>query len=109
MANPITVDLPHKLGAAEAKRRIQNGIGDLGAHLPGAAQVEHGWVGDRMNLKVTAMGQEVSAAIDVQENVVRVQVVLPAFLSFFGSKIEALLRRHGAELLEDHSAGRRSG
>ena len=109
MGSPISVDLPHKLGAAEAKRRIQNGIGGLAGHLPGAASVDHDWAGDRMNLKVAAMGQEVSAVIDVEEKVVRVQVVLPPFLSFFGNKIEGLLRRHGTELLEDRSSGRRPG
>jgi hypothetical protein len=108
MGSPISVDLPHKLGAAEARRRIQNGIGGLGGHLPAAAHVEHHWTGDRMNLKVAAMGQEVSATIDVEETVVRVQVVLPPFLSFFGGTVEGLLRRHGTELLEDRSGGRRS-
>ena len=108
MASPITVDLPHNLGAAEAKRRIQNGIGRLGDHLPGSSHVEHGWQGDRMTLKVSAMNQDVSAAIDVEEKVVRVQVVLPAFLSFFGGQVEKLLRRHGNELLEDRSGGKQA-
>ena len=109
MGSPISVDLPHKLGAAEARRRIENGIGGLAGHLPGAAAVEHHWAGERMNLKVTAMGQEVSAVIDVEERIVRVQVVLPPFLSFFGNKVEGLLRRHGTELLEDRSGSRKSG
>ena len=29
MSSPIRVDLPHKLGTAEAKRRIDGGIGRL--------------------------------------------------------------------------------
>ncbi|TFI58341.1 hypothetical protein E2493_10160 [Sphingomonas parva] len=109
MGSPISVDLPHKLGAAEARRRIQNGIGGLDRHLPAGARAEHHWSGERMNLKVVALGQEVSATIDVEETYVRVQVQLPPFLSFFGSTIEGLLRRHGTELLEDRSGGRRSG
>ena len=107
MSNPISVDLPHSLGAAEAKRRIQNGIGRLGDHIPGGAQVRSGWEGERMNLSVTAMGQEVTATIDVEERFVRLQVRLPGILSFFGGKVEALIRRHGPELLEDKS-GRRA-
>ncbi|PSJ38899.1 polyhydroxyalkanoic acid system family protein [Allosphingosinicella deserti] len=103
MASPIIVDLPHSLGAAEAKRRIQNGIGQLTDHLPAGAQVEKNWSGDRMNLKVTALGQDVSASLDVQEKLVRVEVTLPGMLSFFGKQIEGLLRRHGPELLEDRS------
>ena len=106
MSNPIVVDLPHSLGAAEAKSRIQNGIGRLEDHIPGGAKVRSGWEGDRMNLVVAAMGQEVTAAIDVQEKIVRLEVRLPGMLSFFSGKVEALLRRHGTELLEDRS-GRR--
>jgi putative polyhydroxyalkanoate system protein len=103
MASPITVDLPHSLGAAEAKSRIQNGIGQLADHLPSGARIERNWSGDRMDLKVTALGQDVNASIEVQEKIVRVQVALPAILSYFGRQVEGLLRRHGSELLEDHS------
>ena len=107
MTKPIIVDLPHKLGAAEAKTRIAGGIGSLREHLPAGAQVSSGWEGERMNLSVQAMGQEVAAKIDVGETVVRLEVQLPAFLSFFGSKIEGLIKRQGAELLEDKSGPKR--
>jgi len=108
MTKPIVVDLPHSLGAAEAKRRIAGGIGKLSDHLPGGGEVNHSWSGDRMDLGVKAMGQQVSAKIDVGEKIVRLEVVLPAFLSFFGSKVESLMRRHGTELLEDKSGGSKS-
>ena len=107
MTKPMIVDLPHKLGAAEAKRRIAGGIGELRDHIPGGAEVRSAWEGDRMNLDIRAMGQEVVAKIDVQETIVRLEVQLPAFLSFFGSKVESLIRRHGTELLEDKSGGRK--
>jgi hypothetical protein len=104
MSSPINVDIPHRLGQAEARRRIGGGIHRLEEHLPAAAQVASRWEGDRMHLDVSAMGQQVGATIDVEETVVRLQVRLPAFLSFFGTKVEALLRREGAALLEDGSA-----
>jgi hypothetical protein len=106
MTKPMIVDLPHTLGAAEAKRRIGGGIGQLRDHIPGGAEVRSAWEGDRMNLSVQAMGQEVAARIDVLETVVRLEVQLPAFLSFFGNKVEGLIRRHGTELLEDKSSGK---
>ena len=108
MTKPIVVDLPHQLGAAEAKARIAGGIGRLRDHLPAGAQVQSGWTGDRMDLSVEAMGQQVSAKIDVQEKIVRLEVTLPGFLSFFGSKVESLIRRHGTEMLEDRSGGKKS-
>ena len=101
MNKPMIVDLPHRLGAEEAKRRMRNGIGKLPSHIPGGGEVESNWAGDRMNLRVTAMGQEVSGHIDVFENKVTLELMLPAFLAMFGSKIEGLLRSKGTELLED--------
>jgi len=49
------------------------------------------------------MGQQVDAALDVQESLVRVTVMLPPALAFFGKAIEAGLRRSGPQLLEDRS------
>ena len=105
MAAPLVVDLPHRLGAEEAQRRIARGMGRLTDHLPPGARVESGWEGKRLNLRVAAMGQDVGAHIDVEEAIVRVELLLPAALSFFARPIEALLRRKGAEMLEDKSVG----
>ena len=104
MSQPITVDLPHSLGAEEAKKRMQAGIGKLKDHIPGGgAQVESRWDGDRMYLKVQAMGQEVSGHIDVHPAKVRIELVIPAFLSLFAGKLEGLLRSRGKDMLEDKS------
>lgn len=103
MTQPIQVDLPHKLGAAEAKRRIEGGIGRLKDFVPGGAEVRSAWTGDRLGLQVNAMGQEVNAQIDVQDSYVRVELLLPPALAFFGQAIEAALKRKGKDLLEDRS------
>ncbi len=108
MNKPLVVDLPHRLGAEEAKRRMRTRIGQLSDHVPGGAQVESNWVGDRMNLRVTAMGQEVSGHIDVYESKVTLELMLPAFLAMFAGKIEGYLKSKGTEMLEDRS-GDRSG
>jgi len=103
MSGPISVDLPHRLGAEEAKRRIAANIGSLAGHLPGGAQVRSSWQGDRLSLGVDAMGQQVDAALDVRESLVRVTVMLPPALAFFGKAIEAGLRRGAPDLLEDRA------
>lgn len=101
MTTPIQVDLPHQLGAAEAKRRIDGGIGRLRDFIPGGAEVRSAWTGDRLGLQVGAMGQEVNAQIDVRDTFVRVELLLPPALAFFGKVIEAAVERGGKELLED--------
>ncbi|MEA3015327.1 MAG: hypothetical protein QOI38_49 [Sphingomonadales bacterium] len=100
MAQPLVVDLPHRLGAEEAQRRIARGVGRITDHLPAGATAESEWQGNRLNLKVAAMGQDVSAHIDVLEASLRVELLLPAVLSFLARPIEAMLRRKGTELLE---------
>ena len=106
MTTPIQVDLPHQLGAAEAKRRIEGGIGRLRDFIPGGAEVRSAWTGDRLGLQINAMGQEVNAQIDVRDTHVRVELLLPPALAFFGKAIEAALRRKGGDLLEDKSKGK---
>ncbi|HEX8193946.1 MAG TPA: polyhydroxyalkanoic acid system family protein [Allosphingosinicella sp.] len=101
MTQPHVVDIPHRVGQEEARRRIERGVGGIANHVPGNAQAESSWEGDRLNLKVTAMGQAVSARIEVLEAVVRVELMLPAALSFFAKPIEAMLKKKGTELLED--------
>lgn len=102
MNQPIVIDLPHKLGAEQAKARMSRGIGKLKDHIPGgSAQVESRWEGNRMYLRVQALGQEVSGHIDVHETKVRLELIVPPFLALFASKIEALVRSKGADMLED--------
>ena len=103
MNQPIEVDLPHKLGKDEARRRIANNVHKLQEHIPGGAQVQSGWTGDQLNLDVAAMGQSVTAAIDVQETRVRLKVLLPPMLGMFSGMIQAALQKKGSVLLEDHS------
>ena len=104
MNKPVVVDLPHRLGADEAKARMQRGIGKLKDHIPGGnAEVQSSWQGDRMNLSVKAMGQEVSGHIDVHETKVRLELMLPPLLAMLAGPIEAMLRNRGTEMLEDRS------
>jgi len=102
MTQPIDVDLPHNLGKDEARRRIANNIHKLQEHIPGGAQVQSGWSGDQLNLDVAAMGQSVTAAIDVLEDKVHLKVLLPPMLGMFSGMIQAALQKKGSVLLEDH-------
>ena len=103
MSQPIEVDLPHKLGKDEARRRIANNVHKLTEHIPGGAQVQSGWTGDQLNLDITAMGQSVKATIDVLEDKVHLKVLLPGMLGMFAGVIQAALQKKGSVLLEDHS------
>ena len=105
MTQPIDVDLPHKLGKDEARRRIATNVHKLTEHIPGGAQVQSGWAGDQLNLDIAAMGQSVKATIDVLEDKVHLKVLLPGMLGMFAGVIQAALQKKGSVLLEDHSKG----
>ena len=101
MNQPVQVDLPHKLGREEAKRRIGGNIHKLKDQIPGGAQVNSSWEGDQLNLGVQAMGQSVDARIVVEESQVRCTLMLPPMLAMLARPIEAMLRNKGSDLLLD--------
>ncbi|MBA2771272.1 MAG: polyhydroxyalkanoic acid system family protein [Sphingomonas sp.] len=99
MSQPVQVDLPHSLGKEEARRRIAANIHKLESQIPGGAQVQSSWSGDRLNLQVQAMGQAVTGDLDVEESRVRCKLVLPGMLAMFARPIEAMLSAKGSDLL----------
>lgn len=103
MSQPIIVDVPHSLGAAEARRRIQANIHTLGGKLPAGATATPSWEGDHLKLDVAMLGQQMEAGMDIHDASVRVTVMLPPALAFFRQAIEAGLRKGGAALLEDRT------
>ena len=99
MSQPVQVDLPHKLGKEEARRRIADNIHKLESQIPGGSKVQSSWSGDRLNLQVHAMGQAVTGDLDVEESRVRCRLELPGMLAMFARPIEAMLSSKGGDLL----------
>ncbi len=103
MAQPIDVDLPHKLGKEAAKRRIGNNVHKLHEHLPGGGNVSSSWSGDTLNLSIAAMGDAIEAKLTVYDDKVHCHFDLPGLLGMFAQPIAAMLRAKGSDiLLEDH-------
>ena len=101
MNQPVQVDLPHKLGKEEARRRIAANIHKLEQQIPGGAQVTSSWTGDRLDLSVAALGQSVDAKIEAEDSYVRCTMMLPPMLAMLARPIEAALRNKGSDLLLD--------
>ena len=106
MNKPFSMNLPHRLGIEEAKRRMARGTGKLGSFLPSGSTNETRWEGDRLHLLVRAMGQEVSGHIDVHPDRVHLELMLPAMLAMLGGKLEKYLRKEGEKMLEDKSGAK---
>ena len=102
MSQPIDVDLPHKLGKEEAKRRIGGNIHKLRDHIPGGGNVSSRWEGDTLKLSVAAMGDAINADLTVYDNRVHCHFELPGLLGMFAQPIAAMLKAKGSDiLLED--------
>lgn len=100
MANPVTVDIPHKLGRDSARSRLDGGIGKLADMFPGGGNVMHHWEGDTMVFTVQAMGQSIASRLEVHDAHVHAVIDLPPFLSLFADRIRAKLNKDGPKLLE---------
>ena len=101
MSKAITVSIPHALGRAVARRRIDVGFGDFSRHLGGSAgALTKSWTGDRLDFSLQAMGQAISGFLDVADDAVRVEVLLPGFLAMIAGKVKGTLQKEGQLLLE---------
>ena len=100
MGTPITLDIPHQLGKAGVRQRLDSGIGRIGEKIPGGAQVDHRWDGDTMHFTVAAMGQTIASTATVYDDRVHAVVDLPGFLGLFAGKVKAVIEREAPKLLK---------
>ena len=103
MSKPVVVNIPHELGRAEARRRIDEGVGRITQQFAQMGDVKSTWEGDTLRFALTSMGQEVTGRIDVADQDVRLEVVLPGFLAMIAYKVKGQLQKQGQVLLEDKS------
>ena len=101
MSKPLIVSVPHNLAKAEARRRIEDGFERFSGQFGGqASRLEKRWDGDRLRFALGALGQTISGHLDVLEDVVRIEVILPGVLGLIAGKIKGRLQKEGQVLLE---------
>jgi hypothetical protein len=100
MPSPIVISIPHQLGRAEARRRIEAGFGKIIQLLPGGgATPSQRWEGDRLVFSIAALGQTVSGVIDVLDAAVTMEIELPALLRAIAGGLKERLQKMGQLLL----------
>jgi putative polyhydroxyalkanoate system protein len=101
MSKPLIVTIPHQLGRSEARKRLENGVGQLKTTFGDKiTSIEDTWTGDRLDARVQALGQSVAALIDVADDHVRVEVQLPWMLAMIAEKAKGMIEKQGTLLLE---------
>ena len=99
MPAPLVVSIPHSLGREEALRRLQTGISRAASSVPVLHVDEERWEDNRMVFRVRALGQAAAGHIDVADDHVKVEVVLPWLLQRFAEVAQAAIKHRGKLLL----------
>ncbi|WP_440642141.1 polyhydroxyalkanoic acid system family protein [Bradyrhizobium sp. PUT101] len=99
MSAPLVVSIPHRLGREEAVRRLKTGLGRAAASIPVMQVEEERWSGDSMNFRIRALGQIATGQVDVADDHVKVEVVLPWLLQRFAEMAQATIRKRCQLLL----------
>jgi hypothetical protein len=100
MSTPITISIPHQLGRAEARRRIETGFANMLQQMPGGG-VTHSeqWDADRMTFRASGLGQTVSGVVEVLDTSVTMSIDLPGVLGLLAGGLKGRLQQAGQRLL----------
>ena len=102
MGRPISINIPHQLGQAEAKRRIEQGFGQLQSQIAGhgLAALHKTWADDVLTFSAKVVGQSVNGRLKVLGDSVEMEIELPEFLAMIANTIKGRLQKQGRLLLE---------
>jgi hypothetical protein len=103
MTKPLVVSIPHSLGREEAMRRLKTGLARAASSVPVLSVDEERWEDNRMIFRVRALGQAAAGHVDVAEDHVQVEVVLPWLLQRFAEAAQAAIQNRGKLLLTKKS------
>jgi len=97
----VTVTVSHRLGKAEAIRRLKEGFSHSKGQLGRMVAIEQEtWEGDTLRFAMRALGQAASGTIEVQDDALRIEVALPWLLAKAANRFLPILRKETALLLE---------
>lgn len=101
MSDPVSAIVPHRLGKAEAVRRLKDGFAQTKGQLGNLIALEHEtWEGDTLRFSMRALGQHASGTIEVLEDALRIEVSLPWLLAKAANRLIPVLQRQATLLLE---------
>jgi Putative polyhydroxyalkanoic acid system protein (PHA_gran_rgn) len=101
MPQPVVVTIPHQLGKAEAKRRLQSGFHNVRSNVGESfMMLKDSWAEDHLDFQASLLGQSTTGSVDVAEDHVRLEVQLPWVLALLANKAKVLVEKQGRLMLE---------
>jgi hypothetical protein len=99
MAEPVKVSIPHSLGKAEAMRRLESGLKGIPTNSVLALE-QQPWIDNKLPFVVRALGQSIPGSMQVDDDAVRIEVMLPALLRKLWEPLKDQLLGRAKVLLE---------
>jgi hypothetical protein len=97
----VSVIVSHRLGKAEAVRRLKDGFARSPGQLGGMIAIEQGtWEEDTLSFRMRALGHTAAGTIEVLEDTLRIEVSLPWLLAKAANRLLPILRKETTLLLE---------
>jgi hypothetical protein len=101
MSEPFTFTISHRLGKDEAARRLRKGFAELPTHITPLFRInDQRWSGERFDFSLSALAQLITGSIEVADDSVRVELMLPTLLARLASQIPGLIQRQTRLMLE---------
>jgi hypothetical protein len=102
MSTPVTASVPHRLGQAEAIRRLKAGLSRAKGQFGSLLTIDQEeWSGDMLRFRMHALGQSAAGTITVREDSVLIEVMLPWLLAKVAERILPAMRKQTTLLLEN--------
>jgi hypothetical protein len=96
----MDIDIPHRLGKAEAKRRVEAGLPKLEKHIPGGGTVTAHWPSDDvLDMRIDVMGQSIPTRLLIEDACIRATVDVPMMLKMMSGPISDFIRTSAQKML----------
>ena len=96
----LSFQVGHKLGAAQAKKRLCEKIEELKDEFEGKFELESDWNGYEFSFRVKAQGLKTEGILKIDDRNVFIRSTLPLIAVAFKKRIEDTLREQLKTLLE---------
>ena len=96
----IDISVPHQLGQAEARRRVEKFMENVQRDFAGyVSEVGGQWAGNQLNFHFGTGGVNITGTLKVEEDLVHVNVPLPMMAMLFKGKIEKSINEELKKLI----------
>jgi hypothetical protein len=102
MPRPVSITVPHQLGQAEARRRLESGFSSLREQMTGGlplVSLQERWEADCLHFQGGALGQKVTGRLEVLADAVRIELDLPEILAAIAERVTGRLKTEAQKLL----------